>query len=137
MILIRARKTLQITPRDPRDPGLPRPNPFETVSAATAPHRLLPDDPRVHRESAARLRDEDVLEGDLLRPDLLDRRPVPRHGLDDSREDRAGVLDHHVELRAAAVLRGDRDLDDPWHRPEAGHHRIRKDPLEAHDALVR
>src|SRR3989475_13227090 len=120
MILIRARKTLQITPRDPRDPGLPRPNPFETVSAATAPHRLLPDDPRVHREGAARLRDEDVLAGDLLRPDLLDRRAVPHPRLDDPREHRAGVLHHHVELRPARALPGHGDLEAPGHGPQAG-----------------
>src|SRR3989454_3047447 len=136
MILIRARKTLQTTPREPLSPGRPRPNPFETVSAATAPHRLLAGDSRVDRERAARLRDEDVLEGDLLRPDLLDRRPVPRHGLDDPRQDCAGVLDHHAELRAPAVLRGDRDIENPRHRPEAGHRGIREDPLEAHDVLV-
>src|SRR5437899_12791099 len=115
MILIRARKTLQITPRDPRDPGLPRPNPFETVSAATAPHRLLPDDPRVHREGAARLRDEDVLEGDLLWPDLLDRRAFPHHRLDDRRQHRAGALHHHVELRVPGLRRGHADISDPGH----------------------
>src|SRR2546428_2734084 len=117
MILIRARKTFQTTPRDPRDPGFPRPNPFDTVSAATAPHRPLPDDPRVHREGAARLRDEDVLEGDLLRPDLFDRRAVPHHRLDDPRQHRAGVLPHHVELRTTGVLRGPGGLEDPGHGP--------------------
>src|SRR2546426_6283959 len=137
MILRRARKTLQTTSRELRIPGRPSPKPFEIVSAATALHHLFPDDPRVHRERATRLRDEDVLQGDLLRPDLLDRRPVPRHGLDDPRQDRAGVLHHHVELRAPAVLRGDRDLEDPRHRAKAGDGCIREDPLEAHNILVR
>src|SRR6059036_3285409 len=118
MILSRARNTAQTTPRAARGAGRPRPNPLETVSAATAPHRLLPDDPRVHGERAPRLRDEHVLERDLLRLDLLDRRAVPRDGLDDLREHRAGVLAHHFEPRAAGVLRRDRDLEDPGDRPE-------------------
>src|SRR6266511_2680650 len=101
MILSRARNTAQTTPTEARGPGRPRPNPFETVSAATARHRLLPGHPRVHREGPPRLRDEHVLERDLLGLDLLDRRAVPRHGLDDLREHRAGVLAHHLEPRAA------------------------------------
>src|SRR5438093_7703709 len=136
MILRRARKTLQTTPRELRIPGRPSPKPFETVSAATALHRLLSDDPRVHRERATRLRYKHVFEGDLLRPDLLDRRPVPRHGLDDPREDRAGVLHHDVELRAPAVLRGHHDFQDSGHRAEAGDRGTGEDPLEAHDVLV-
>src|SRR5437773_2165821 len=128
MILIRALNTLPITPRDAPAPGLPRPKPLEIVSAATAPHRLLPDDPRVDRERPSRLRDEHVLEGDLLRPDLLHGRAVPRHGLDDPREHRAGVLHHHVELRAPAVLGGHHDVEDAGDRAQTGHRGLREDP---------
>src|SRR2546425_7218899 len=135
MILRRARNTLHTTPRDARGPGFPRPKPRETVSPATAPHRLLPRDPSVHGEGAPRLRDEDVLERDLLRLDLLDRRAVPRDRLDDLRQEGAGVLDHHVELRAAGILRGHRDLADPGDGPEAVHGRGGGDTPPAHDAL--
>src|SRR3990170_923427 len=83
MIFRRAMKTVHVTSRDARGPGLASPKPRATVSAATARGLRLPQDAGVHAQRATRLRDEDIFEGDLLRPDELDRGTVPCDRRDD------------------------------------------------------
>src|SRR3972149_6674101 len=85
----RARNTVQMLPRAVRGPGGARPRPRATVSPATR-RLLLPEDPRVDAQRAPRLRDEHVLEGDLLRLDELNRRAVSGRGLADLGEHRDG-----------------------------------------------
>src|SRR3990172_1628672 len=135
MILRRATKTVQTTPRLARGPGRPRPNPLEAVSPATPAGPLLSDDARVDAQRAAGLRDEHVLEGDLFRLDELDRRPVPRDGLDDLREHRARVPARDVELREAGV-HGDRGHGlDARDRPHPRDGPLGEDPLELDHVL--
>src|SRR3972149_6021563 len=75
MMRMRARKTVRATPPPPRHPGRPSPKPRLAATGAATRH-LLDDLARVHRQRTSRLRDEHVLEGDVLRLDVLDARPV-------------------------------------------------------------
>src|SRR3990172_8649942 len=136
MIRRRATKTVHATSRDARRPGPPRPKPLATVPAATASPRPFPEDPCVDRKRASGLRDEDILQGDFLGLDCLDRRPVAREGVDHLCEDGSGVVAHHVEPTAAGLRFRDRNLADPRDRTETFHAAVWEDALHRHDVLV-
>src|SRR2546425_7890796 len=130
MVRMRARNTVRTTSARARHPGRPSPNPRLTASgAATFPH--LRDLPRIHRQRTTRLRDEHVLERDLLRLDVLQGRAVPRHGLDDPRQELAAVVAQHRQLRASLRIRVDDDVPDPADPAQLLDRGGGEDPLEA------
>src|SRR3989304_6292540 len=112
MIRMRARNTVRTTSALARQPGRPRPKPPLAATAATLPF-LLDDLAGGDCERAAGLRDERVLQGHVLRADVLERRAVPGDGLDDPRQQEAAVLAHHRQRRAPARLRLDRHPGPP------------------------
>src|SRR3990170_5532763 len=134
MIRIRARKTVRTTFSFAGHPGRPRPKPRLTPTAATLA-RLLHDLPRVDRQGPTGLRDEHVLERDLLRFDVLQGGPVPGDRLDDPREEEAAVVAHDGEGRPTVPLGLHDDVPDAGGRAEPVHGPGGEDPLELDDVL--